>query len=267
MRIFEFKPNLPIFILFSIYLLVLVHQTNTVTASEEKDDIKGRHSRVSVQNGESVISLDKEELLKNDIVVSSSKSLVRKKKVKTYGVIIDPRDFEGLITLKNKLVKGFDQDKEVLIEVTAPSQESIDSAPETAWIEMSNGTRAIAQLVDSSIASREKKQVLLYRTPKELLNQITGSDVLPISLPLRQSTQGIVVPRSAVVWWKNKAWIYMQQNPGRFVRREIPSNVLVKEGWFVPKESLPEKVGIVTQGAQSLLSEEFASQISDEAEQ
>ena len=68
------------------------------------------------------------------------------------------------------------------------------------------------------------------------------------------------VPADAVVWWQGRAWVYVQIDPQRFARREIPADAPVPGGWFLSK-GIDAGDRVVNRGAQQLLSEEFRSQI------
>jgi len=64
------------------------------------------------------------------------------------------------------------------------------------------------------------------------------------------------VPTSAIVWSEGKAWVYQLTAPERFTRRSVPSAIPVEKGSLSNKDSL-QGTRVVTQGAQSLLSEEL----------
>jgi hypothetical protein len=70
---------------------------------------------------------------------------------------------------------------------------------------------------------------------------------------------GVVVWRSAVVRQSGKAWVYVQTADDQFARREVALEEPTGEGWFTHSLSSGDRV--VTTGAQTLLSEEFKSQI------
>jgi acyl dehydratase len=62
-----------------------------------------------------------------------------------------------------------------------------------------------------------------------------------------------------VVRQSGKAWVYVQTADDLFARREVVLEEPTAEGWFT--RSLAGGNRIVTIGAQTLLSEEFKSQI------
>ncbi len=71
--------------------------------------------------------------------------------------------------------------------------------------------------------------------------------------------KGVVVPRAAVVRQSGKTWVYVQTAADQFVRREVNLEDPTAEGWFT--RSLLPNDRVASTGAQTLLSEEFKSQI------
>jgi membrane fusion protein, multidrug efflux system len=63
-----------------------------------------------------------------------------------------------------------------------------------------------------------------------------------------------------VVWSQGTAWCYVEEAPGEFMRTAVQTSDLVSAGWFVT-EGIDPNARVVTAGAQTLLSEEFRSQI------
>ena len=62
------------------------------------------------------------------------------------------------------------------------------------------------------------------------------------------------VPASALVWWGDKAWVYVEVSHGKFFKTAVTIQKIEQEHYAV--ESLSSPARIVTQGAQLLLSEE-----------
>lgn len=70
---------------------------------------------------------------------------------------------------------------------------------------------------------------------------------------------GVVVPRSAVVRQSGRTWVYVQTGAQQFARRPVVLEEPTAQGWFTRSVSSGDRVASV--GAQTLLSEEFKSQI------
>ena len=74
-------------------------------------------------------------------------------------------------------------------------------------------------------------------------------------LPIGEARTGVVVPAAAVVWWQGRAWVYVEERPGRFVRRVVATGAPVAGGLFVTGGVVAGD-RVVVRGAQMLLSEE-----------
>jgi len=71
---------------------------------------------------------------------------------------------------------------------------------------------------------------------------------------------GVEIPRSAVVRFEGKTWVYVQVAPDKFARREVLATQATDGGWFV-RDNVRPGDKVVSEGEQTLLSEELKSQI------
>lgn len=146
-----------------------------------------------------------------------------------------------------------------LLQVTAVSGAPL-TAPVQAIVELPGGAHASAHLISTlpQLDPRLQAPGFLYSTSAHsgLIPGINLSVFLP-SGPLRT---GVIVPYSAVVWWEGKAWCFIETSPGKFAREQVSTATPEPSGWFVSERIAPG-TQIVTSGAQTLLSEEFRSQI------
>ncbi|MBR8052070.1 MULTISPECIES: hypothetical protein [Burkholderiaceae] len=69
---------------------------------------------------------------------------------------------------------------------------------------------------------------------------------------------GALLPADALLWWQGRQWAYVEEEPGRFERREAVAARRVDNGWFVPGF---EQATVVSRGAQALLSQELRSTV------
>lgn len=67
--------------------------------------------------------------------------------------------------------------------------------------------------------------------------------------------EGVLVPAAAVVWHGGKAWCYVEEEPGEFVRKEVDTREELAGGWF-NATGFEAGARVVVRGAQLLLSEE-----------
>jgi hypothetical protein len=62
-----------------------------------------------------------------------------------------------------------------------------------------------------------------------------------------------------VVQWEGLAWVYVEQEPGKYLRTAVSTDRPVPGGWII--SSLKPGERVVIQGAEQLLSEEFRAGI------
>ncbi|HKW99412.1 MAG TPA: hypothetical protein VJN43_16850 [Bryobacteraceae bacterium] len=144
--------------------------------------------------------------------------------------------------------------REVLIQVTLPFDQNY-AAPKTLLVEVPGRTRAEATLISAfpRVDPRIQGRSFLYAAPAQ--PDFTPGVNLVSRLTIGNSTRGVLVLASAVVWSEGKAWAYLQTAARQFSRREVPTDSPVDAGYFVKAGFSPDSK-VVTKGAQSLLSEE-----------
>jgi hypothetical protein len=171
-----------------------------------------------------------------------------------WGDVIAREIFEGSPAFY-KLI----QQQEVLVQITVSPGRYLTLPPETVSIQVPDGTFMSARFVSLSPRTDPRIQGMsfFYLAPGHPVRLLPGMNVVAW-MPAGPEVKGFFIPLSSVVWWQGKAWIYLQTNPDRFVRRNVPTQNPIKEGYFVVKGF---KTGerIVVKGAQLLLSEEFFS--------
>ena len=151
-----------------------------------------------------------------------------------------------------------------LLQVTVPG--SAVHAATAAIVNLPDGKHASAQLLSTlpQLDPRLQSPSFLYLLPAQA-RLVPGMN-LSVSLPAGPAQRGVVVPETAVVWWQGKAWCYVEHSPGKFTREAVPTKNPVANGWFVTASILPG-MRVVTSGAQTLLSEEFRSELQADQDQ
>ncbi len=151
------------------------------------------------------------------------------------------------------------QQKDLLIQVTIPSGHQM-TAPPAALLETPSGKMLTARFLSSlpKLDPRIQGPSFLYIAAGQ--SSLVPGLNLVARLPSGGAMRGVIIPRSAVVWWQGKAWAYVQAGPAEFVRREVSVESPVENGWFVTQGFVPAQHAVVS-GAQQFLSEEFRSQI------
>lgn len=75
-----------------------------------------------------------------------------------------------------------------------------------------------------------------------------------VALPA-QAVHGASLPAAAVVWWGERAWVYVDRGGHRYQRRPVVLGTLKRGRWFATQGITPGE-RVVTQGAEMLLSAE-----------
>lgn len=146
--------------------------------------------------------------------------------------------------------------QDVLVQVTLLGS-YLTSPPQAIRLQSPRGGFAEAVLVSPSPRTdpRFQGESFFYSAPAQKTGLVPGMN-LSAYLPAGPEEQGYFAPETAVVWWQGKAWIYLEENKGHYVKQELPATESVNDGWFVPKQFAEGKPVVVT-GAQLLLSDEL----------
>ncbi len=146
-----------------------------------------------------------------------------------------------------------------LLQVTATTATSF-AAPKQAIVQYADGTHAQARFVSvlPQLDPRLQTPSLFYEVAAHP-GLVPGIN-LSVFLPSGPLEHGVIIPSDVVVWSQGSAWCYVEESLGKFVRTAVPTSNPVSGGWFMT-EGIDPNARIVTSGAQTLLSEEFRSQI------
>ncbi len=149
--------------------------------------------------------------------------------------------------------------RKFLLQVTSTTASPF-SAPKQATVQLSDGTHTRADLVSVVPQLDPRLQVpsLLYMIAAHP-GLVPGIN-LSVFLPSGSLQNGVIIPSSAVVWSQGIAWCYVEKSQGKFIRTPVKTSDPVANGWFVA-QGFNWGARVVTTGAQTLLSEEFRSQI------
>jgi hypothetical protein len=152
-----------------------------------------------------------------------------------------------------------------LLQVTSATATRF-AAPKQAIVQFADGTHAPARFVSvlPQLDPRLQTPSLLYEVAARP-GLVPGIN-LSVFLSSGPLERGVIIPSDAVVWSQGSAWCYVEESPGRFVRTAVETPNPVPGGWFVA-EGIGPNARVVTSGAQTLLSEEFRSQIQADQDQ
>jgi hypothetical protein len=103
-----------------------------------------------------------------------------------------------------------------------------------------------------------------FQTPSYLYTTHGEKELVPgmnlaAFAPGGSQQKGVLLPRESVLWWQGKSWVYIETEPGSFMRKEVSLDTPLSNGWLIRQGLMPGD-HVVTTGAQQLLSQEFRSQ-------
>ena len=155
--------------------------------------------------------------------------------------------------------------KALIVRISLRPGQEIPAPPQTAMVTASRNQYVPASLVGASSQAdpRFQGRSLFYELASPAATILPGM-TLEARLSSGQARPGVLVPASAVVWLNGRACVYREDSPGKYARLVLPDAEPSEDGsWFAPS-GLAAGSAVVVQGAQTLLSQEFAGQIQGE---
>ncbi len=164
---------------------------------------------------------------------------------------------------RSELVSALIDRREAIARVTVPIAEVVDSPGKADLVVLGHEREPLAARAVYDAPTVDPKMqgqsfLLLVSTSQFPVRPGTAvSAHLPASAT---AEQGVMVPRSAVVRYAAKEWVYEELGADRFVRREIVPAESTDDGYLMTG-NFRGGIRIVVTGAQMLLSQELKSQI------
>lgn len=150
--------------------------------------------------------------------------------------------------------------QDVLLQVVLPAGETIEQPPPQLRVQLRRDAFVSARFVVAAQRTDARLQGASYFYVAPAAGLLPGSS-LTVFLPVGATATGALIPVSAIVWWQGSAWIYTRHRSDLFVRRALPADQAVQDGWFVPN-GFAAGEPVVATGAQLLFSEELREQSS-----
>ena len=157
----------------------------------------------------------------------------------------------------SRLLQSLLNHSTVLVLVALPANQSMPTKTHTIVIAPTgeNGKSRPAHLLAPAPKTDEATQGETWFFEASSDGLRTGMR-LDASIPLTsQSTQGVLIPLSAIVWYEGLPWVFVRIGVDRFERRSVGDHRELGEDWFVHEGFAAGEVALVV-GAQMLLSEE-----------
>jgi hypothetical protein len=155
--------------------------------------------------------------------------------------------------------------RQTLLQITLPANKHLPDTIKTIYIEASgNRVKAHkAELISMAAQTEKVAQGESYYFQTGDKNIITGMNVTAWIPEQSVQLTGVIIPKSALIWYMDQALVYIKTSEETFSRRTFDHYSATTDSYFIP-DALKPGVQIVTKGAQTLLSEELHEQIPSE---
>jgi hypothetical protein len=186
---------------------------------------------------------------------------IKEEALLTYGKTLSEWLFATDASKLNALLSG----QQKLLQITLPSNQQLADDLKTIAIAAS-GNRSKAQTAELISAAPQtdagnQGNSYFFHTPAKNLS--IGMAITAWLLEQNSQLSGVMIPKSALLWAMDEAFVYVKTADERFSRRAIAHYVLSPDGYFVSEGLKPDEEIVIT-GGQMLLSEEMRGQIPSE---
>jgi len=172
---------------------------------------------------------------------------------------------ERALSTDSDPLSGFLSGQKILLQITLPVNKQLASEIQTIYVDATGNRSAAtkAELISAAPQTDTTAQGESY------FFQADGSRIRPgmrvaAWIPEHGENRfGIVIPKPALVWYLDQAFVYIKTAAEQFSRRTIDSYSATSGGYFVGSGISAGEQLVVT-GGQMLLSEELKGQIPDE---
>lgn len=169
---------------------------------------------------------------------------------------------DWIINSDSDKLEPFLSGERILLQITLQSNRQLAEDIQTIMVDPS-GNRMTAQ--PASLISQAPKidntlqgSSYFFQAAGNVIK--TGMNVSAWIPEKKDPVQGIIVPKSALIWSMDQGFVYIKTGEREFNRRMIRTNIPTSDGYFI-SESIKAGEKIVTTGGQMLWSEELRGQI------
>ncbi|MCX7097129.1 MAG: hypothetical protein NTV43_04385 [Methylococcales bacterium] len=153
-----------------------------------------------------------------------------------------------------------------LLQITLPSNKHLSKSVSGIMVDASgNRSKAYpAKLISIAAQTEAGAQGESYYFQTEGKNIIPGMNITAWIPEQDAQITGVLVPKSALVWYIGLAFVYVKTSEETFARQTVTDYFVLADGYFIPRTDIKPDQEIVSKGAQLLLSEELLGQIPSE---
>ena len=254
---------------------LLDQQHRYLTSKNELDRAKTRFSQ-NLQNSIRQQDLftygatSKHKLQEQETLTQTDKSLINSSLIQERTLIYETKLKWGnpisgwILSNDNEQFSDFLSGRETLLQIYLPTNKILTDNSKTILVSTS-GERIQAEnaeLISPAPMSENSNQGLSYFF-KTNSKKIKSGMVITAWIPSLENQSGVIIPKSAVLWIMEKAFVYLRINETQFIRFPLSNYSETQGGYFIYKDLQPQQQ-IVTVGTETLLSEEMKGQIPED---
>ncbi len=176
------------------------------------------------------------------------------KSLSAYALASDTKKLDALLSGQQKL-----------LQITLPSNQQLSDDTKTILIAATGnrGKAESAELISVAPQTDVSSQGSSYFFKTQAKNLGIGMTVTAWIPEQNAPMAGVIIPKSALLWSMDQAFVYVKTDEETFSRRLIDHYSISNDGYFVSEALKPDEELVIT-GGQMLLSEEMRGQIPDE---
>lgn len=255
----------PLLALRQHYLLVLAEGNSTKA--------KFTQSEQSIKRAQELYShgvTAKRQLQEQQAQWTTSKAQVDSLQMQAQGIIDEARLAWGntlaewALSADAKPLNGFLSGQRVLLQISLPAGKQLsDDVTDIAVEPSGNRADASSAAYISAAPQSDSAQGQSYFFSSVDHRIKPGMRVSAWVAEQHDGLAGTIVPKSALLWYFDQAFVYVKADENTFKRRVITHYTATADGYFV-SEGLQEGEQVVVTGGQLLLSEELRGKLSDD---
>ena len=166
------------------------------------------------------------------------------------------------LSANTEQLNGFLTNQFKLLQISLPTGKHLVDSTKTIYIDVT-GNRSKAKKAEliSAVTQTEtigQGESYYFKTnDKKIISGIYVTAWIPEQT---RQTAGVIIPKSALIWYMDQAFIFLKTTDENFSRLNITNSTAANDGYFIQDAIKPDDQ-IVVKGAQMLLSEELKGQI------
>ena len=169
------------------------------------------------------------------------------------------------LSTNTEQLKGFLTNQQKLLQISLPTGKHLADSIKTIYVDIT-GDRNKAQKAELISAVTQTDTIAqgesyYFKTNDKKI--ISGIHVTAWIPEQKAQAAGVIIPKSALIWHMNQAFVFIKTTDENFSRVNIVNYSAANNGYFI-EDAIKPNDQIVVKGAQMLLSEELKGQIPSE---